>query len=64
MNDLIKAISQADELAIEELLTAVLARFAVLYPDWEVATFSVNKKEDKNEQLDSMIKILEGLKTN
>lgn len=64
MNDLINAISQADENAIEELLTAVLQRFAVLYPDWEVSTFSVNKNANKNEQLDSMIKILEELKTN
>ena len=62
MNDLVEAILQADDLIIGDLLTAVLQRYAVLFPDWEVSTFSVEKNVDRNKQIDSMIEILESLK--
>ena len=59
----IDAIAQADEIEIEKLLKAVLRRYAVLYPDWEISTISLQKSSDRNEQLDRMIAMLQRMKT-
>lgn len=63
MNNWIEKIAEANEEEVEEALWAVLKRYDELYPDWIVSTVSVEKKRDKNEQLDAMIRMLEGLKT-
>ena len=63
MFDLVEEIAQADGAAIDELLKAVLQRYAVLYPDWEISTISLQKSSDRNEQLDRMIAILQRMKT-
>ena len=63
MCDVMKAIAQADGVEIEKLLKAVLKRYAVLYPDWEVSTVSIQKTSDRNEQLDRMIAMLQNMKT-
>lgn len=38
--DLVEEIAQADATDIEKLLKAVLQRYAVLFPNWEVSTIS------------------------
>ena len=63
MFDLVEEIAQADGTAIDKLLKAVLRRYAVLYPDWEISTISLQKSSDRNEQLDRMIAILQRMKT-
>ena len=63
MQYIIEEIQKANADAIEDLLKAVLARYRVLYPDWEVSTVSVLKSEDRNEQLDRIIEMLEKMKT-
>ncbi len=63
MFDLVEEIAIADEVEIEELLKAVLDRYAVLFPDWEVSTISLQKSSDRNVQLDRMIALLQKLKT-
>lgn len=63
MFDLVEEIAQADGAAIDKLLKAVLQRYAVLYPDWEISTISLQKSSDRNEQLDRMIAILQRMKT-
>ena len=63
MEDLLLAIAQSDEDAVEELLRAVRKRYAVLFPDWELSMISVKKNADKNEQLDKFIALLQNLKT-
>ena len=63
MQYIIEEIEKANADAIEDLLKAVLARYRVLYPDWEVSTVSVLKSEDRNEQLDRIIEMLEKMKT-
>ena len=63
MFDLVEEIAQADGTAIDKLLKAVLQRYAVLYPDWEISTISLQKSSDRNEQLDRMIAILQRMKT-
>lgn len=63
MFDLVEEIARADGAAIDKLLKAVLQRYAVLYPDWEISTISLQKSSDRNEQLDRMIAILQRMKT-
>lgn len=63
MSDLVKAIGQADETQIEDILQAVLRRYGELFPDWDVSTVSLSKSEDRNEQLDRIIGVLQKMKT-
>ena len=60
--DLIEAISHASDLEINDVLQAVLQRYAELFPDWDVCTFSLQKKGDRNEQIDNIIRVYESLK--
>lgn len=62
MLDLYAAIQQADSVEIESLLELVLRRYGELFPDWEISTVSVEKSADRNEQLDRMIAMLQGMK--
>ncbi len=63
MPDLVEEIAKADGIEIEKLLTAVLQRYAVLFPDWEVSTFTLQKSADRNEQFDRVIAMLQKMKT-
>ena len=63
MSDVIGYIAQADGVEIEKLLKAVLQRYAVLFPDWEVCTISLQKSSDRNEQIDRVIAMLQKMKT-
>ncbi len=63
MLNLVEEIAQADVFEIERLLEAVLQRYAVLFPDWEVSTISLEKSSDRNEQLDRVIATLQNMKT-
>ena len=59
---MLEEIREADGCEVEELLKAFVQRYAVLYPDWELGVISLKKTMDRNEQLDGMIRILQGLK--
>ena len=50
MFDLVQEIAKADEVEIENLLKAVLQRYTVLFPDWELSTISLQKSFDKNKE--------------
>ncbi len=63
MIDLAKAVEQADETQIDDILQAVLRRYGELFPDWDVSTVSLSKSEDRNEQLDRIIGVLQKMKT-
>ena len=63
MPDLIERIEKADGEELEVILKAVLSRYSVLFPDWELSTVSLHKTEDCNAQLDSMITVLQKMKT-
>ena len=63
MLDLIEEIEKANGKEMDKILKAVLSRFFVLYPDWELCTVSILKSEDRDEQLDRMITVLEKMKT-
>lgn len=59
---MLEEIGEADGCEVEELLKALIQRYTVLYPDWELGVISLKKTMDRNEQLDGMIRILQGLK--
>ncbi len=63
MFDLVEEIEKADEMELDSLLKAVLRRYAVLFPDWEVSTISLQKSCDRNEQLDRIIELLHNMKS-
>ena len=58
--DLIKEIPAYE---INNVVNAVVRRFGELFPDWEIGTYSFEKKGNRNEQIDRLISILEKLKT-
>jgi len=62
IRDWVKEIAQVDDIEIEKLLKAVLQRYSVLFPDWEISTISIQKSADRNEQLDRMITMLQNMK--
>ena len=62
MRDLVEEIAYAEKTEIEELLTAVLDRYAELFPDWEISTISLQKNSDRDAQLDSIIEMLQKMK--
>lgn len=63
MRDLITETAHADKNEIAELLQAVLQRYAILYPQWDVSTISLPKSEDRNKQLNGIIHLLQQMKT-
>ena len=63
MDDLLEQIALVKENEIGDVLSAVLRRYGVLFPEWEISTVSVNKSEDRSEQIDRIIEMLEKMKT-
>lgn len=62
MFDLVEEIARADWIEIDLLLSAVLKRYAELFPDGEVSTISLQKSSDRNEQIDRVIETLQKIK--
>lgn len=63
MCSLITSISQVNKNEIEDILKAVLQRYSILYPDWEISTVSIHKESDRNDQFDSLIQTLQSMKS-
>ena len=55
---MINRIKNAKPEEMEEIVQAVLARYRELYPDWEILFLSLDKKENKNDQIDNIIALL------
>ena len=62
LDDIIAEILQVGHYEIAELLKVVVNRYRELFPDWDISIISCYKEVDRNEQLDNMIAILEGMK--
>ena len=60
--DLLERIKAAKSEEINDLVVAVLARYRELFPDWDINIISIERKDNKNEQLDSIIAMIEKLK--
>ena len=63
MCNLVKEIALADDVEIQELLQAVLQRYTQLFPEWEISTISLSKSADRNKQLDSLIAMLQNMRS-
>ena len=59
MNDYIKTAKPEE---LDQILQAVLARYREVYPDWEIMFLSLDKKENKKKQIDSIIALLNQIK--
>ena len=64
MFNLMMKIAQANELELDTILKAIMARYETLFPNQEICVLSLEKASDQNEQLDRMIRMLEKRKTN
>ena len=60
--DLLERIKTAESEEINDLVTAVLARYRELFPDWDINIVSTERNHNKNEQLDAIIAMIERLK--
>ena len=62
LDDIIAEILQVGHYEIAELLKVVVNRYRELFPDWDISIISCYKAANRNEQLDNMIALLEGMK--
>ena len=58
-----RILDQADPQEIECMLKSVLQRYEEQFPDWQICTVSIDCREDREKQIDSMIAMLQNLKT-
>ena len=63
MQEILAKIAQADAYEAEILLKAIWKRYAVLFPEQEVSILVLPKGNDRNEQIDLTIAMLEKRKT-
>ena len=63
MEDIYEEIAKISVFEINDVLDAVVSRYSELFPDWEIGTYSIEKKGNRNEQIDRMISFMEKLKT-
>ena len=61
--DIFQEIDRLTASEINAVVDAVLAKYQMLFPDWEIATFSIFKKDDSEDQIDRLIQLLKELKT-
>ena len=62
MDRLLKEIAKADDKQIHTLLDAVIERFRVLYPQWEIGTVSIKKSNNLEDEINRTIALLESVK--
>ena len=60
--NILDAVKNAGPDEMSDLVMAVQNRYNELFPDWELSFFTLERKPDKNEQLDSIIAVLNKLK--
>ena len=63
MFDLEEEIARADSTQIENLLKALLDRYAVLFPEWEISAVSLPKSPQRDVQIARMLAVLQGMKS-
>ncbi len=60
MIDLMEEVAQADEVELDKLLHAVLHRYAILVPDWEVSIICLKKAPTKTSNLTELSQCWKG----
>lgn len=59
---LLERVGNATDFEIPEIFRVALERYNACFPDWGVSIISVEKKEDLNEQIDNVIRVLQRMK--
>ena len=62
MTEVTNKIKTSGSEELEMLLRAVIKRYSELFPDWEISFVTVSKTDDRNEQLDRVIRFIENMK--
>ena len=60
--DLLDEIKKIKKEDIQDVVQAVLAQYKAFYPEWDISLLSLEKKGDRNEQIDRVIALMEKLK--
>ena len=63
MADIFERIDHLTEFEICDVVEAVIDKYRSLFPDWEIVLVSISKKQNRTDQIDSLIKLMEKLKT-
>ena len=58
----LEMIQNAEPEEMSDLVLAVQQRYNELFPDWELSYYCLERKKNKNEQLDDIISLIEKLK--
>ena len=61
--DIFEKIETLTAAEIVDVVDAVICRYERLFPDWEIMTLAIDRKEDRNVQIERCIEWLEKLKT-
>ncbi len=56
-------IAQADDSQLQTLFTAIYNRYRIIRPDLEISVLFLDKKANRNDQLNRTIALLEKMKT-
>lgn len=62
LRKLLERIGSAADLEIPEIFRVALERHNACFPDWEISTISIERKGDRNEQFDNVIRVLQRMK--
>ncbi len=62
MASLVEEIARAEGEEIENLLQALRRRYAELFPDWEMCTVFLPRGDERNEQIDWVVTMLQKMK--
>ena len=62
MKDIGEIVGQAKADEMDGILKTIIHRYGELFPGYELHIISVNKKEDRNEQLDRIICAIQSMK--
>ncbi len=60
--DILGRVCNANAEEIEMILNTAITRYSQIYPDWEISVITVEKTQNRNDQLDRMIGILNKMK--
>ena len=60
LESVLEYIAQADEMDIQELMDAVLDRYHVLYPEWEINTFVLPRSlgEERTKRFEEIVSFM------
>ena len=59
LNDILEAISRADDWEISEIIAAIVRRYGKVFPDWEVIFYSLPKDPSQRKAaIDDLLRIL------